>query len=131
MVVNQLLPHPFDEHIWPENSPVVPVVSWVIFHNIWKIKLPKLRIRNSCKDTCPECYIPNNKFKFIAKACQCSSSDKEDDDSNSSSSSINSDEELIIKANEYIEQAIDQHTNINTLKQQAESEADNKHSAQR
>jgi hypothetical protein len=131
--VDQFLPRPFDEDLWPENSPVLPAVSWAIFHNIWKTKLQKLRIRNSCEDTCPECYVLKNKFKFRAEARHRPSSDEEDDDSNSSSSSssVNSDEELIIKANEHIEQAIAQRTYINTLKLQAESEADNEHSARR
>lgn len=94
-------------------------------------KLPKLRIRNSCEDTCPECYVLKNKFKFKAEARQRQSSDEDDDDSISSNSSTNSDELLIIKANEHIEQAIAQRSYINMLKEQAESEANNEHSARR
>jgi len=42
--VDDYLPRPFDDTLWPEDSPILPVVSWSIFYRLWKDKLPKLRI---------------------------------------------------------------------------------------
>ena len=55
---------PFDE-LWPEGSEHLPVPDWKGFRRIWEERVPKLRIRNKSEDTCPECFILKNKFKYL------------------------------------------------------------------
>jgi hypothetical protein len=62
---------------------------------------------------------------------QCDFEDSNDDNSVSSNEGYNSDEQLIIKANKHIEQAVCQHSYINSLKETMRSEAGNEHHAQR
>ncbi len=74
-------PCPYDELLWPEGSETLPVVPWSVFHQIWKEKLPKLKIHNWCEDTCPKCFVLKNLFKFKADRWQWrpESSDDSDD----------------------------------------------------
>jgi uncharacterized Zn finger protein (UPF0148 family) len=131
--VDDYLPRPFDDTLWPEDSPILPVVSWSIFYRLRKDKLPKLRIRNQCEDTCPECYVLKNKMKYRVEASNEREADNSDDDrvSVSSDFSVNTEEDLIIKANEHVEQAIAQRTYINAVKDIARSEAMYEHTERR
>ncbi len=61
------LPRPHDDWLWPEGSIQKPVPCWNGFRSIWKERLPKLQIWNVCEDTCPECYILKNKFKYLGR----------------------------------------------------------------
>ena len=128
-------PRPYDELLWPEGSETLPVVPWSVFHQIWKEKLPKLKIRNRCEDTCPECFVLKNRFKFKADRWQRRPESSDDSDavslSSSSSRSDFSDEELISQANEHVEQARSQRNHINHLKEVAEAERGFEHEARR
>jgi hypothetical protein len=132
--VDEFRPHPNDDVLWPEGSESLPVLPWsTFFFQIWKDKLPKLWIHNSCKDTCP-CFILQNHFRYKsekANARQQLESETDENDSLSSNDSEFSDKEIIAKANLHVEQAKAQRLYINELKTLAEAEKENEHSAQR
>ena len=132
--VDDFTPRPNDDDLWPEGSEVLPVVPWSTFFQIWKDRLPKLRIRNSCEDTCPECFILRNRFRYKSEKAntrQQLESESDESESSSSDESEFSDEELIARANLHVEQAKAQRLYINDLKTVAEAEKENEHSARR
>lgn len=131
--VDEFTPRPNDELLWPEGSEMLPVLPWSTFFQIWKEKLPKLRIRNQCEDTCPECYILRNRFRYKSERSNRQQQESDSDASNSSSSNESdfSDEDLIAKANLHVEQAKSQRLYINELKAVAEEESRNEHTARR
>ncbi len=49
---------------WLPESVPEPVCSWKDFLVIWKKEFPHLKIRNSCEDTCGECFKIKNSFYF-------------------------------------------------------------------
>jgi hypothetical protein len=119
-------PRPYDEDFWPEGSVTLPVVPWSTFGKVWEERLPKLRIRRKCEDTCPECFLIKNRFRYREARrdninSDCSSVDSETD------SGDYSDEDLIIKANAHVEQAQSQCAYVNELKVEAEKEKDKEH----
>jgi hypothetical protein len=57
---------PFDE-LWDESCERLPVPDWRSFQWIWEQQLPKLQIHPSSEDTCPECFVLKNKFKYLGE----------------------------------------------------------------
>ncbi len=129
--VDNFEPRPFDEDLWPEGSTTLEVLTWSKFHQIWKQKLPKLRIRSKCEDTCPECWVLKNQFWYKSSRNRQRCSSDSDGSVFSDQSAEYSDEDLIIKANEHVTQAAAQRTYINELKEKAHQEALNEHEARR
>jgi hypothetical protein len=56
--------------IFSLNTGPLLVPDWHRFQDSWKRNLPKLQIRNTCEDTCPECFILKNKFKYLGRSRQ-------------------------------------------------------------
>jgi hypothetical protein len=87
------------------------------------------------KDTCPECFVLKNHFRFKADRQQWQPETSDDSDdvslSSSPSNSIFSDEEHINMANEHVEQARSQCNYINLLKEVVEAEREYEHNARR
>ncbi len=129
--VDEFAPCPNDEILWPEESQTLPVLPWSTFFQIWKEKLPRLCIRNQCEDTCPECYVLCNCFRYKSDRTsrQQQESESEASKSLSSDESDFSDEELISRANLHVEQAKSQRLFINELKALAEEENEHEHTA--
>lgn len=147
---------PFDEYLWPESSNPLPIPSWKSFRTSWKRRCPTIRIRNVCEDTCPECYILKNKFRYagnnnnnnnnVQNAASESSSTPDDEQSNNNDSDENSIilspdensdeekypyEELIAEANEHAEEAQQQRSLAQNRQQLAIEEALNPHEDRR
>ncbi len=53
--------------LWSNGTERLPVPDWKCFRMIWETRVPNLRIQNSCEDTCPECFILKNKFKYLGR----------------------------------------------------------------
>jgi hypothetical protein len=89
---------------WPEDMEPLPVSDWHCFRDIWKRNLPKLRIRNACEDTCPECFILKNKFKYLGRRRQDEDEVSLPDDAELPKN-ITADESLLFNENLHAEQA--------------------------
>jgi hypothetical protein len=102
---------PYDEFLWPETAVPLPIPDWSSFRQIWKRCCPKIKIRNICEDTCPECYVLKNKFRFLGRgqnhdeASSASSSSSSDDSDKENNNDYYRDEKLIAEATEHAEQA--------------------------
>lgn len=111
---------PHDEFLWPEGAEPLPIPCWGTFRKIWKETCNHIRIRRKCEDTCPECFVLKNKFRYLPAApreqvarshnaaSSSSSSSSDDDDESVSSASdatVYPSEELIEQACEHAEQA--------------------------
>jgi hypothetical protein len=57
------------------------IVSWWLFRHIWREDLPNIRIRSPCNDTCGECTIPRNDFRYRERRHQTSENSDDSDDS--------------------------------------------------
>jgi hypothetical protein len=139
------IPRPHCEYLWPESAVTLPVPDWNSFRAIWKCRCPKVKIRNICEDTCPECYVLKNKFRFLGRQdavadgdlLLSSSSADEDDTSSSSHSGGGSDkenyrdEELIAEATNHAEEAQQQWALAKARQQTAIEEANNPHEDRR
>ncbi len=83
---------------------------------VYEKNLPKLRICNACEDTCPECFILKNKFRYLG-----SRTADEDDISVANADelpeSFSVDEALLFDANLHAEQA-QQQRNLAAERQQ-------------
>ena len=118
---------PHDE-IWTEGMEPLPVPDWRRFRDIWKTHVPKLRIRNACEDTCPECFVLKNKFRYLGIR-------------NTDDVSVNSNEELpedfaadealLFNANLHAEQAQQQRNLAAERQHVAVEEAGNAHGERR
>ena len=53
-----------DEYLWPEGSIPGPVCSWGTFRTIWNENFPQIMIRPKSEDTCDECFVFRNRFKY-------------------------------------------------------------------
>ncbi len=144
-------PRPFDEILWPETSTPLPIPSWNGFRDIWKRRCPTIRIRNVCEDTCPECYILKNRFRFTGgnnnddnnnapNEAEPDDGDSNNNDDDISLPSINdgSDkdedypyEQLIAEANQHAEEAQQQRALAKIRQQTAIDEADLPHEDRR
>jgi predicted nucleic acid-binding Zn-ribbon protein len=132
--VDDYPPRPYDD-LWPDGSERLPVPDWKRFRVIWETRLPNLRIRNSCEDTCPECFILKNKFKYLGSRRR---GDNEQDEPPVGTTEppvdttfINDDEQLLFNANQHAEQAKQQRDIAYQRQQEAFDEATNEHKEQR
>jgi hypothetical protein len=106
----------------------LPVPDWRRFRDIWKTHVPKLRICNPCEDTCPECFVLKNKFRYLGIR-------------NTDDVSVNSNEELpedfaadealLFNANLHAEQAQQQRNLAAERQHVAVEEAGNAHGERR
>jgi hypothetical protein len=98
--------------LWPESAVTLPVPHWNSFHAIWKRRCPKVKIRNICEDTCPECS---------SSSCSGGGSNKEN----------YHDEELIAEATNHAEEAQQQQALAKARQQTATEEANSPHEDRR
>lgn len=146
-------PRPFDELLWPESSTPLPIPSWKAFRDIWKRRCPTIRIRNVCEDTCPECFILKNRFRFAgvinnntndtntpneAELDDEDNNNNDEDDISLPSTNDGSDddedypyEQLIAEANQHAEEAQQQRALAKLRQQTAINEADLPHEDRR
>jgi hypothetical protein len=120
---------PHDE-LWTEDMEPLPVPDWRRFRDVWKTSLPKLRIRNPCEDTCPECFILKNKFRYLGNR-----RNDQDDVSVANAQELPedfaADEALLFNANLHAEQAQQQRNLAAERQQLAMEEALNAHGDRR
>jgi hypothetical protein len=57
------------------------IVSWWSFWHIWREDLPNIRIRAPFNDTCGECTILRNAFRYRERRQQTSENSDDSDDS--------------------------------------------------
>ena len=138
-------PRPHCDYLWPETSITLPVPDWSSFRLVWKRKCPKVKIRNICEDTCPECYVLKNKFRFLGRQATAADADlllssSSGDEASSSSSSQSGggsdkenyrDEELIAEATNHAEEAQQQRALAKARQQTATEEANYPHENRR
>ena len=101
---------PYDEFLWPEIAVPLPIPDWSSFRQIWKCCCPKIKICNICEDTCPECYVLKNKFRFLGRGQNrdegsSASSSSSDDSNKENDNEYYRDKKLIAEATEHAEQA--------------------------
>jgi hypothetical protein len=53
-----------DDLLWEANVETTEIVAWWTFRQIWKEHCPKIRIRKPCNETCGECTIFRNAFRY-------------------------------------------------------------------
>jgi hypothetical protein len=53
-----------EEIFWEECDTALEICSWWKFHDLWNRYLPHVRIRAPCYDTCGECTIFKNAFRY-------------------------------------------------------------------
>ena len=53
-----------EDDYWPADKKPLPIVSWKSFLNYWDEHHKNLRIRSKCEDTCGECQIVAQRFKY-------------------------------------------------------------------
>jgi hypothetical protein len=121
---------PFDE-LWPEGSEHLPVPDWKGFRRIWEERVPKLRIRNKSEDTCPECFILKNKFKYLGSRKRQPDDVDDPDAAVTTDPFINDDENLLFDANTHAEQAKQQRDVARERQETAIQEANNEHEDRR
>jgi hypothetical protein len=75
-----------DDMFWESDVEVLDVCSWWSFRELWKEHCPNIRIRRSCNDTCGECIVYKNAFRYrenrkreIQEQDDASDSDGDDD----------------------------------------------------
>ena len=147
--IDEYAPRPFDNYLWPEDSIPLPIPDWRGFRKIWKKQRPNLRIRNVCEDTCPECYILKNKFRFAGNNNNNNNNDDSTSLSNDEASNNNSDEDslsipsdgsdkenypyeqIIAEANQHAEEAQQQRRLAKNRQQMAQDEVNNPHESRR
>jgi hypothetical protein len=82
--VKDYVSHQEDDMFWPSGAVPVEVSSWFSFTDIWKMHCSNIRIRRPCSDTCGECTVFRNAFRYceMLKNAEESSMDEvqEDDD---------------------------------------------------
>ena len=116
---------------------------------LWKEKIPKLTIRNPCEDTCGECFILRNDFRYLDRknrprnqiAASALGNADDDDSTNSSIGEeldweLNDNEEfpeeqLINRANEHVVQAQAQRALASQRIQEAKEASDKSHAERR
>jgi hypothetical protein len=49
---------------WLDDVPKKGICDWSTFMDIWRGNCPKVRIRSPCHDTCGECTIYQNSFRY-------------------------------------------------------------------
>jgi hypothetical protein len=126
--VDDYPPRPYDD-LWPEGSERLPVPDWKRFRVIWETRVPNLRIRNSCEDTCPECFILKNKFKYLGRRRH--GENEQDEPPVNDTTFVNDDEQLLFDANQHAEQAKQQRDIAYQRQQEAFNEALNEHEERR
>ena len=130
-------PCPFDD-LWDESCERLLVPDWRSFRRIWDNHLPKLRIRPSSEDTCPECFVLKNKFKYLSernarRQQQQQQQNEADDNENALTADgfIQDDEQLLFNANLHAEQANQQRLLASERARVAKEEARNPHEDRR
>jgi hypothetical protein len=118
---------PHDE-IWTEGMEPLPAPDWQRFHDIWKLHVPKLRIRNACEDTCPECFVLKNKFWYLGIG---NTDDKSINSNEELPEDFAADEALLFNANLHAEQAQQQRNLAAERQHVAVEEAGNAHGERR
>jgi hypothetical protein len=82
--VKDYVGHQEDDMFWPSGAVPIEVCSWFSFTYIWKMHCSNIRIRRPCNDTCGECTVFRNAFRYreMQKKAEQSSMDEvvEDDD---------------------------------------------------
>jgi hypothetical protein len=53
-----------DDIFWEDNVVTSDVCYWWSFWQIWKEHCPHIRIRRPCNDTCGECTVYRNDFRY-------------------------------------------------------------------
>lgn len=145
--VSDYAPREVDE-LWPEGSSQ-PVASWSIFIEVWKLHFAKLKVRRPCEDTCGECFILRNDFRYLDRknrprnqiAASALGNADDDDSTNSSIGEeldweLNDNEEfpeeqLINRANEHVVQAQAQRALASQRIQEAKEASDKSHAERR
>jgi hypothetical protein len=72
-----------DDMFWPSGAVPVEVCSWFSFTDIWKTHCSNIHIRRPCNDTCGECTVFRNAFRYREmrkNAEQISMDEVEEDD---------------------------------------------------
>ena len=97
---------PYDD-FWTEDMEPLPVPDWRRFCGVWKTHLPKVRIRNACEDTCPECFILKNQFRFLGSRRRNEENQEEVSVANIEDlpGDFSADEALLFNSNLHAEQA--------------------------
>jgi hypothetical protein len=86
-----------DGMFWPADAAdaeTSEVCSWFSFRKLWKEHCGNIRIRRPCNDTCGECTIYRNEFRYKETRKKMIDKDEDsDDDDDDSTSDDNAEEE--------------------------------------
>jgi hypothetical protein len=83
-----------DDMFWPADAETSEVCSWFSFRKLWKEHCGNIRIRRPCNDTCGECTIYRNAFRYKETRKKTRDEDEdEDSDDDDSASDDNAEEE--------------------------------------
>jgi hypothetical protein len=76
-----------DDMFWPSDAETSEVCSWFSFRKLWKEHCGHIGIRRPCNDTCGECTIYHNAFRYqqARKKMIYEDEDSDDDDDGSAS----------------------------------------------
>jgi hypothetical protein len=123
-----------EEEDWSD-SDYLPIASWSTFTKVWKKDFPHLKVRPACEDTCGECFIYRNRFKYADRirrqqeVAERQSMNLLPDSSSSSSSSSSEDDSLDDDLSnfvaEYPEEALMFQANEHCVQAQAQRELAN------
>jgi hypothetical protein len=70
-----------DDVLWKDDMDTEKIVSWWSLRHIWREDLPNIRIRAPYNDTCGECTILCNAFRYRERRQQTSEDSDESDNS--------------------------------------------------
>jgi hypothetical protein len=85
-----------DDMFWQEDMESFEVCSWWSFRNIWKEHCSNIRIRSPCNDTCGECTIFRNAFRYRSSKVGKVHDDVSDGESDSEVEAASDDEDALV-----------------------------------
>jgi hypothetical protein len=78
-----------DGMFWPADDETSEVFSWFSFRKLWKEHCGNIQIRGPCNDTCGECTIYRNVFRY--KETRKKTIDEDEDSDNDDDDSVSDD----------------------------------------
>ena len=76
-------PRPYDDHLWPEGSPIIPVVCKATFMTYWKTYYDDIKIAPSSKDTCGTCWEYKRQMAVRDRSVRNADADDSEDNTES------------------------------------------------
>jgi hypothetical protein len=78
-----------EDMLWPADDETSEVCSWLSFRKLWKDHYTNIWIHYPCNDTCVECTIYRNTFRYKEARKKMIEEDDDIDDDDTSASNEN------------------------------------------